>query len=87
MTATIYRPAAPAVSILDEIVCISFQQRFAACKAVERTIWDHGMQMCTTPAERAAWQAQYRSHLEQLCTAWGYGDWARAAIRSSSSTA
>jgi hypothetical protein len=73
VTTTIYRPAMPAASILDEIVCDNFKQRFAACKAVERTIWDHGMQACRDSVERAAWQTQYRAHLEQLCTAWSYG--------------
>lgn len=73
MTTTVYRPAAPSASILDEIVCDDFKQRFEACKAVERTVWDHGMQACRNSVERAAWQAQYRAHLEQLCTAWSYG--------------
>lgn len=67
------RPTPLPATVLDEIVCDHFHRRFAACRAVERTIWGLGLQMCSTPVERAAWQAQYRSHLEKLCIVWAYG--------------
>jgi hypothetical protein len=73
MTTTL-RPSAPPTTVLDEIVCDNFDRRFAACKAVEATVWGRGLQMCTTPVERAAWQTQYRAHLERLCIIWAYGD-------------
>lgn len=68
-----FRPQALPATVLDEIVCDNFDRRFAACAAVANTVWGHGLQMCATPVERAAWQAQYRSHLERLCTIWAYG--------------
>lgn len=69
---TMFRPRGPVSTILDEIVCDDFQQRWCACRAVEATIWATGLNACQTPVERATWQAQYASHLWQLYQTWHY---------------
>lgn len=59
-------------AIFDELASEDFDVRFAACVAVEATVWGQGLRSCRTPVERAAWQAHYAAHLARQHTIWRY---------------
>ena len=66
------RPSDALDTLLYEIDATEIDRRFAACQALESSIWAYGISGCNSAYERQQWQIRYAEHLEKMSRAWQY---------------
>lgn len=61
--------------VLDKVIVGDLDSRFEACMRLSDTVWNTGVQACSTDAEERAWRARYlaymQARLEALTSAHG----------------